>query len=276
MANSIQMFLFEDNPDDVIILTHLLRQHADTVYTIATAESLAQGIRYLDSHDVDIIVADLGLPDSQGIDTFLRIREIAPATPVVVLSGQEDRTLALKAVEMGAQDYVVKSDLEGDRLERVVRYAIERHRLQVELAETKIREMQQQVFNKLQLLSDISPLCIPSDYGAPGRLRDSAPQRYNQFVARFGELLELAVSDPTMRAVNDIATALDDFARDLQAVNASASDIHEMHKAVLAGKGANLNPVQLLPYTEDATNLLVAVLSRLLSLYRANIKPQAE
>src|SRR5204862_1143637 len=77
---------------------------------------------------VDVVLLDLGLPDSQGLDTFVRARRGAPNEPIVVISGLDDEQLALEAVRSGAQDYLVKGRIEGQLLARVLRYAIERKR----------------------------------------------------------------------------------------------------------------------------------------------------
>src|SRR5207244_7742883 len=82
---------------------------------------------------VDVVLLDLGLPDSQGLETFMRARRGAPNEPIVVISGLDDERLALEAVRSGAQDYLVKGRLEGHLLARVIRYAIERQRTEVQL-----------------------------------------------------------------------------------------------------------------------------------------------
>src|SRR5207253_7121818 len=82
---------------------------------------------------VDVVLLDLGLPDSQGIDTFVRARRGAPNEPIVVISGLDDERLALEAVRSGAQDYLVKGRIEGQLLARVLQYAIERRRAEDEV-----------------------------------------------------------------------------------------------------------------------------------------------
>src|SRR5262249_45467525 len=92
----------------------------------------------------DVVLLDLGLPDSDGLDTFLELRRHAPALPVVVLTGLADETLGARAVQEGAQDYLVKGQVEGRVLARAVRYAVERRR-----AEETVRRYAE----RLELLS---------------------------------------------------------------------------------------------------------------------------
>src|SRR5205823_1655415 len=82
---------------------------------------------------VDVVLLDLGLPDSKGIETFHRAHDGAAGQPIIVISGLDDETLALEAVRSGAQDYLVKGRIEGHLLARVIRYAIERQRTEVQL-----------------------------------------------------------------------------------------------------------------------------------------------
>jgi len=266
---TIRLFLFEDNPDDVIILTELLNQSADTLYKIHSAESLNEGIQYLQSNEVDIVITDLGLIDSMGIDTFLKIREISSDAPIVILSGLDDKVMALKAVELGAQDYIVKSGLDGDRLERTVYYAIERHRMQVELSETKIRELQEEAFNTLQILPDFSFLCASMPPVARDRLADASPGVYTEFVNSFVLCLDAQIHDPTTHAHDSQLHAIDAFTNELYSAQVTAYDLFDVHKEALYRKMQNADSLQLPAYVEEATNLLVAVLSRLLMYYRA-------
>jgi len=99
-----------------------------------------------------LVLLDLNLPDSHGAETFRRIRQKAPNVPVVILSGQDDEALAIKAVHMGVQDYLVKSDVTGKQLERALRYAVERQGLLLALEVTR----KQQIEFKNRFLSHVS------------------------------------------------------------------------------------------------------------------------
>ena len=92
-------------------------------------ETLAEGKERLEKEDFNVLVLDLGLPDSQGIETFLRMKNSAPSVPIVVMSGLDDETLAMQAVRGGAQDYLLKGKWDVEVLKRSINYAIERHRL---------------------------------------------------------------------------------------------------------------------------------------------------
>lgn len=129
------LLLIEDNEDDAtIIRDHLMTVNAEAdSFAMECADRLDQGLARLNKGGIDALLLDLNLPDSRGIETFLKAQAQAPQVPIVILSGLDDKRVALEAVQRGAQDYLVKSELQGHVLPRVVRYAIERHRLHEEI-----------------------------------------------------------------------------------------------------------------------------------------------
>jgi two-component system, cell cycle sensor histidine kinase and response regulator CckA len=96
---------------------------------IAHSTSLSQGLTYLESGDTDAVLLDLGLPDSQGLDTFEKMHAAANHVPIIILTGFKDDTIGLEAVRRGAQDYLTKGKLEGALLIKALTYAIERKKL---------------------------------------------------------------------------------------------------------------------------------------------------
>ncbi len=136
-VDSIKILLIEDNPADARLVQEELS--CELSFTVITVDSLDKAlIKIRDINAVDIILADLDLPDSKGINTFIKLYEHTKNLPIVILSGRKDENLALKAVSQGAQDYLVKGEIDTPLLIRVIRYAIERHKVYKELEECKI------------------------------------------------------------------------------------------------------------------------------------------
>ena len=100
-------------------------------FTVQVAESLTQALETLRTaaDEVDVVLLDLSLPDSQGLETYRAVHVMAAAVPILVLSGLNDESIALKAVNEGAQDFLRKARVDGEVLPRAIRYAIERHRM---------------------------------------------------------------------------------------------------------------------------------------------------
>src|SRR5262249_53098686 len=104
----------------------------DAPFEVEWAERLSSGLERLAGGGVDLVLSDLDLPDSRGLDTFLKLRERAPDVPIVLLTGQDDEAIGAKAVDGGAQDYLVKHHIGTHRLASALRYALARHRAQAE------------------------------------------------------------------------------------------------------------------------------------------------
>jgi two-component system cell cycle sensor histidine kinase/response regulator CckA len=122
----VRVLLVEDNPGDARLVRVHLSQVPGAACTLAAAASLKEAVGALARGDVDVVLADLGLPDSQGLDTASRLARAAPSVPVVVLTGLDDEELGRQALLRGAQDYLVKGKVDGASLWRAVRHARER------------------------------------------------------------------------------------------------------------------------------------------------------
>jgi GAF domain-containing protein/DNA-binding response OmpR family regulator len=137
----IKILLIEDNPTDVRLLRRMLTEAKGFTFDLELADRLSTGLERLASDDVDLILLDLLLPDSHGLDTFAQTLARAPQIPVVVLTGLDDEELALEAVRAGAQDYLIKGEVDGNLLARSIHYAIERK--QAEVRQARYLQMEQ-------------------------------------------------------------------------------------------------------------------------------------
>jgi serine phosphatase RsbU (regulator of sigma subunit) len=124
----IHILLVEDNPGDARLLRETLREVPTAQFALTLVERLDQALQSLAEKRFDVVLLDLSLPDSQGLETCARVHARAPQAPLVVLTGLDDETLAVQALQNGAQDYLVKGQVDGNMLLRSMRYAIERTR----------------------------------------------------------------------------------------------------------------------------------------------------
>ncbi len=129
MVIPTSLLLVEDNPADAYLLTEMLKEADEQQWQIAQAKSLRIALEYLRDARFDVILLDLSLPDSKGLNTVTQIREAAQDLPIVVLTGTDDQELSLQALARGAQDYLVKEEITTEVLVRAIRYAIERGRI---------------------------------------------------------------------------------------------------------------------------------------------------
>ena len=139
----IQILLVEDNPADLRLIREFLHEASPGQYLVHAVSRLSDALAYLAKEKAAVILLDLGLPDSQGLDTFHRLHGAFRDLPVVLLTGYTDSQISNVAVQAGAQDYLNKSDLNPILLERTVRYAIERQqvRLALQSSEQRFRQI---------------------------------------------------------------------------------------------------------------------------------------
>lgn len=140
----LRIGLVEDNPGDARLIQEMLREPPITQCRLTLSTRVDQLLESLDRDPIEVLLLDLGLPDSQGMETFHRINDRAPGLPIVIFSGADDEQLASEAVSCGAQDYLVKGRINSFLLKRAIRYAMERKRAEEEIR-TLNRELEHRV-----------------------------------------------------------------------------------------------------------------------------------
>lgn len=151
--DTLFLLLIEDDPDDIYLFQKYLEACNEIPIHLTVATSLAEGVQSLLANKYDLIVTDLYLPDSDGLDTFLEVQRRANSLPIIIVGGIKDEDLAHKAVTLGAQDYLPKIDLSGDLLKRVFRYAIERQRLHENLRTLSFTDELTKLYNRRGFLT---------------------------------------------------------------------------------------------------------------------------
>jgi DNA-binding NtrC family response regulator len=124
---TINVLLIEDDIDIAGLIRNMLRGVGLVEYVTHHVVSLREGLSGLKSHKPDIIITDLGLPDSAGLATVVRVKVAAPDIPIIVLTAQADGNMAIDALRRGSQDYLVKSRIDAATIDSSIRYALERH-----------------------------------------------------------------------------------------------------------------------------------------------------
>ena len=136
MSKKLHILVVEDNPADADFIHEMLLQAGPLNFQVESVSRLHAALTRLERKDIDLVLLDLGLPDSQGLPTFHKLQKAVPDIPVIVLTGNDDQELAVAAMRDGAQDYLVKGQIGGSLLARAVRYALERKRTSEEAAQT--------------------------------------------------------------------------------------------------------------------------------------------
>ena len=137
-GNSLQILLVEDNSTDALLVEEYLVEAGMLEFALVCVSRLDGALESLRDHRFDLVLLDLGLPDSQGLETFARMQLEYPTVPILILSGLEDEGLAVRAVKDGAQDFLVKGKINSTMLSRTIRYAIERKRSEQRLKASEV------------------------------------------------------------------------------------------------------------------------------------------
>ncbi|SNB47298.1 EAL domain-containing protein [Geobacter sp. DSM 9736] len=155
----IHILLVEDNPDDAALIEAMLSDAPGSWGTLRHVERLATGKDLLSSENFDVVLLDLGLPDSQGLDTLRSLRSVAPTLPLILLTGLHDEELGSSAVEMGAQDYLVKGQIDANILSRAIRYSIQRKRIEETVRKGKVlSDALNNIYEIIDLSKDFSTI----------------------------------------------------------------------------------------------------------------------
>jgi diguanylate cyclase (GGDEF)-like protein/PAS domain S-box-containing protein len=134
-----QLLLIEDNAGDARLIREMFNEHGALDIELVRATTMSEAEAQLSQRTFDILLLDLGLPDSQGLDAVRRAHAAAPRVPLVVLTGMDDESLAAQALQVGAQDYLIKGQIETRGLLRALRYAVERKTMEEALFVEKER-----------------------------------------------------------------------------------------------------------------------------------------
>jgi signal transduction histidine kinase len=131
-GKTLRVLLVEDNAGDARLLREMFSTERAGSFELTHLLRMSEAVVHLLKGGVDIALLDLGLPDAHGLEILRRARAVAPDVPVIVLTGLDDEALAAQAMKEGAQDYLIKGQIENRALPRALRHAIERHRMQKE------------------------------------------------------------------------------------------------------------------------------------------------
>jgi DNA-binding response OmpR family regulator len=264
----ILILLIEDNTPDAELIRIILSEASYESFEISRVERLSEALKSLRKNTFDIVLVDLGLPDSQGLDSFRTIYAAVPETPIVVLTGLSDETVGLQAVRAGAQDYLIKDQLDTNLLTRSIRYAIERGKLQDELASTRRREQDARTSTALEKISQASNTSVTAKTFGVLPIKDGTPEYFGVLVQRYQKLMDIRFEQRIFQIEYDVSEALREMADELGFIKAGPRDAIEIYIAALKEIGKDVPLVKREAYAEEGRIMLLELMGNLVLFYR--------
>lgn len=281
---TIRILLAEDDPDDVLLLEDLLVGTGDpsspssaallpgdddqpiprhVQFELVHATRLEEALRRLVQNDIDVVLLDLSLPDSEGLDTIAAVHSEAPEVPVVVLTGRNDQELAIDAVRHGAQDYLVKGAADLSTLVRSIRYAIERCRNLRDMEQARQRELR-----SLARLTSSGEPAVAARFFGMSSLNESAPGTFNELVQVYEDLLEKTMEENIYDVSHDVSNETRKLAETLGFLKVGPRDVVLVHTTALKRKRAASSPRKAKGYAREGRFLLLELMGYLVTFYQ--------
>jgi len=149
IVRPIEILLVESSSGDPLYYEESVKKDSTSTFNFSHAENLIDAIEYIEDNDYDIILLEPDLPDSEGFETFISVRMYAPKVPIILLLNVSEEDLAVKSLQNGAQDCIVRTQIDNGILRRAIRFAIERHRIMADLEQTREKERRLAYFDVL-------------------------------------------------------------------------------------------------------------------------------
>ncbi|MBF0182409.1 MAG: response regulator [Magnetococcales bacterium] len=272
----IQTLLIEDDPRFADLMVAWL----DEAPSSARAESphprlrlihvmtLREGLERLDRGGVDIVLADLNLPDSIGLATCDRLLSHESRVPLLVMSGLDDELLAMRAVGLGAQDYLVKNMLDGHVLVRSVRYALERSRLQRELEETRQNQARRREQAAMDQVNERVATSVAASAMGERGLMAYAPELFDDMVRRMRRMLAQKLEMRAYKVIHPVSRELRLLATDMGELRCGPRDVVEIYRAAMIELEVHASPQRCETLREEGRFLAFELMGYMVSCYR--------
>ncbi|MEL4896267.1 response regulator [Crocosphaera sp. Alani8] len=273
--HTCHVLLVEDKLENIQLLQDLLSkgQHSSLAkglsFPITSVSTLRESLKSLESHKFDVILLDLDLPDSQGLDTLIKLREKVPNIPIIVeIEGQHEEKL-VDSFQLGADGYLQIKSLDSNLLIHEIRLGIERQKYCAKISQ------QQQELRQAQELSDLDELIKSSgETSVTARLfgtyplKESLPDIFDELVETYGTLLELALEQKMYKVNYNISEKLRTLGEKLGFLKASPRDTIEIHTTVLKEKSKDISVVKAQAYVAEGRLMILELMGYLASFYR--------
>ncbi len=269
------VLLIEDKLENIKLLQDLLSksQHSSLAkrltFPITCVTSLRESVKSLEAHKFDVILLDLDLPDSQGLDTLIKLREKVANVPIIVAMDGQSEGRVVESLKLGADGYLQIKNIDSNLLIHEIRLGIERQKYR-----TKINQQQQEM-SQAQEFADLDSLIkFSGETSVTARLfgayplQESLPDIFDELVETYGKLLDLALEQRMFKVDYNISEQLRILGEKLGFLKASPRDAIEIHTKVLKEKSKDVPMAKSQAYVAEGRLMILELMGYLASFYR--------
>ncbi|MEZ4241020.1 MAG: response regulator [Myxococcota bacterium] len=267
----VRVLLLEDSDGDAFLVQHALESSERGVrYQVDRAARLGKAREKLAAERYDIVLVDLRLPDSAGLDTVVAVREAAGNTPIVVLTIAEDDDLARSCIELGAQDYVGKNEMTPHQLRRVLGYALSRAR-EARVREAEIRELQRTLVHLKSISSAGSSTSITARLAGLGPLQQREPEAFEVLKNEYTVLLDAYLDEATLDKSRP-RWLMGRMATRIGNLGAGPRDLIDLHVAALEALIAGVVHTRAQFVSVEGRVMALEMMGHLVDYYRLGVR----
>ena len=263
-GNVIKVLLIEDNLGDARLFGEYLSESDGKCFRVEHCDRLSNGLQRLRHTEIDVLLLDLSLPDSTGMDTVIRVRAEAPDVPIVVLTGLEDEQVAIQAVKHGAQDFLFKNRVDAESLVRSIRYAIQRHKIQQGIREVRKKRDTGELRAVETAPGSQAPNVEAGSFG-PRVLDESYLHRLAE---RLSGIIAAAAGPRMAVSGTSISSQLRDFAHTMGELKAGPRDLMDVYERCLRRELAGAGEKERQAYLRAGPSVALEAMGHLASYYR--------
>ncbi len=273
--DTCHVLLIEDNLKNIELLEELLSQGQQSslsqgmAFPLTCVTTLKDSLESLKAEKYNIILLNLNLPDSQGLNTLIELREVAPDIPILVEIDNENETTVVESLQLGADGYLPIKTVDSNLLIHEIRLGIERQKYRLKL------NQKQQELRQEQELADLDSLIASSrDTSVTARLfgtyplKESVPDVFQELIKTYGNLLDLSLEQRIFKVDYNISGELRTLADKLGFLKASPRDTIEIHTQVLKEKTQDIPVVKAQAYVDEGRLMILELMGYLASFYR--------
>ncbi len=275
LNNVCHVLLIEDKLENIELLEDLFSNSQQSslaqglTFPITCTSTLTESINSLQSQSFDVILLNLYLPDSQGLDTLIKLREEVSTIPIIVEMDDQNEETIVKSFQLGADGYLLIKSIDSNLLIHEIRLGIERQKYRAKLRKENQELTQEKEFADLDsIIKSSGQTSVTSRLFGAYPLQESLPEIFEELAETYGNLLELALEQRIFKVDHNLSEQLRTLGDKLGFLKASPRDAIEIHTKVLKEKSRDIPVVKAQVYVSEGRLMILELMGYLASFYR--------